>query len=133
MTTLNRTYAEMEYVFEPEVATITVGLSQMDQSERAVALFKTDGGLVAAVSIETTESCPISEALDMAIDLAFDEIDRHLPEDATIPDPWNIRLVDHDGMGEYFSKTRFPAPEVAPTEPVRRDGDEGGVLAVVGE
>lgn len=134
-----RKYVEILYTIPADVAAITVGRSRADRDpDNPVHLFQDESGITASVSLQGT-TMNWTLALNDALDLAADELDEHMPDDIEdVPEPWSIRLVDHDGMEDNLLHSEFlTEPAEIPAEPVEptkgEDGDEDGELAEVAQ
>lgn len=132
-----RKYVELHYTFPHEAAAITVGLHNQDRGfDYPVHLFQNEGGLLASVTVEAT-TLTAADALSMAEDLAFEEIDNYAPADMDeddIPDPWRILLVDHDGMADDLRNSKvldWDGEKMRPEKPVDDEDGDGGERAPV--
>lgn len=121
-TSPERKYVEVEYVMDQEVAAITRGLAQQGKdTDHPVHLFLTDSGLLAAVTLEEV-SLDYMDALEMALDLAEDEIDQYIPgsydDENDWAEPWRVLMVDHDRMAESLRQPALQSGPEAPDAPV---------------
>lgn len=99
---MTRKHVELDFTMPTEAASITIGLHRAavrGLMEHPVHLFPADAGILAAVTLE--DACCHGDGVEEATLLALDEMEEHLPVDidpGTIPEPWRVLIIDHDGM-----------------------------------
>ncbi|GAB3830071.1 hypothetical protein [Kribbella italica] len=117
-------YFELSFTFPAELAASILAADKADQYDELVTLFSDEGGIVAAVTVASSEKLSFGEFLDDAIDMATDTFVTHTAEEVDIPLPWSVKLVDRELMSEYFQQVAT-APVLPACGPIEDDGLEG--------